>query len=230
MADVDDLAAPSGISPEHSLVEIFDFVEVCCGADGRLSNAMAQAGFRVGPLLDIRRHAAYDLLCPRLVGWLLWLVSSHRIWLIHSHIPSRMFLPRSPQSARSAEFPWGLPLLEHDTKKAKFMLSLTLALLFIASRTDGGVAMSHHHPRTAFSWKVRQWDTFRSLGRSIFFIGAFDFCRYGHPHRSSGRLALLHFDDGAQLLQKCRCAASHTRSQQALAAANEEYPSDFCAA
>lgn len=49
ISDLEEYLASTFPDPERSLVETFDFVEVCCGIKAPLSSEMAARGFRVGP-------------------------------------------------------------------------------------------------------------------------------------------------------------------------------------
>ncbi len=61
-----DLPEPGQVGPDRVLIETFDFIEVCCGPRHPLSDAMARAGLRVGPHIDVLLHPMWDLACPRL--------------------------------------------------------------------------------------------------------------------------------------------------------------------
>ena len=137
------------LSPVRSLVETFDFIEVCCGRNAPLSSRMAKAGFRVGPFIDITRSAAYDLLSGRLFLWLMNLISSGRLWGFHSGVPCTTYSVVTWPRLRSSAFPWGVPGLSAKdqtvVREGNFFLQGVLAIILLMGSCVWGFA-THEHP------------------------------------------------------------------------------------
>ena len=50
-----------GETISRTLVEIYDMIVVCCGVDAPLRTALARAGVKVGPCIDLARHEVHDM-------------------------------------------------------------------------------------------------------------------------------------------------------------------------
>ena len=94
-------------SPERLLIEVFDFLEVFAGKESPLSSAMSRAGLRCGPRIDIQRHGMWDMECPRVIEWLLFLVEHDRVWYVHLAPACRTHSVALQPRLRSVQRPLG---------------------------------------------------------------------------------------------------------------------------
>ena len=96
------MTCPWGPTPLlRVLVECFVFIEVCSGARAPLSAAMAKAGFRVGPRIDLTVDSLWDLTSIRVVEWLLFMIK-------HKRVCECTTVFRAPTSASRAQYNFGM--------------------------------------------------------------------------------------------------------------------------
>ena len=74
VAHIDEAQESAPPSPERILLETFDVIELCCGPSSPLLTACSRAGLRVGPRIDIRLSAVWDVKEARVIEWVLFLI------------------------------------------------------------------------------------------------------------------------------------------------------------
>ena len=151
----------SSPSPPSVFVEVFDFLELCCGQDSPLLNSVAKRGFRVGPKIDLRICLFWDISNCRIVEWVLFLVINKRVWWVHSGFPCTTFSIARHPKLRAWWCPWGFDPHEQHTALGNAMATVCLLILHTIKRV-GNCHGSHEHPKTAFSWKLKFWEWFLS--------------------------------------------------------------------
>ena len=142
--------------PGRSLVERWDYLELCCGPNTPLLDACMKEGLVCGPRIDILLHSTWDIRSGRLIEWVIYLIFSGRIYYIHCGAPCTTFsIARCPKE-RSKEYPMGKPGCSQKVKEGNVLLFRTLAVLYailIAGRDPSTryTVGSHEHPGSAFS-------------------------------------------------------------------------------
>ena len=223
----DDLPLGSLPSPERVLIETFDFIEICSGSRAPLSAAMAKAGFRVGPRIDLKVNDLWDLTSSRIVQWLLFMVEHKRVWGVHDGVPCTDFsLAHTTPIVRSRRQPWGFAPKDPGRRIPNFLLAVACLLLMAKLRSGFGW-MSHEHPATAHSWSIAFWRWFLlQCDCNIFCYAA---CRFGALYRKLTRLAVVRASFLKPLMRPCICTTKHKVTLTGgRAAAAAEYLPAFC--
>ena len=224
--DLEDLPYGASPGPARVLIETFDFIEVCCGQRGSLSAAMAKAGFRVGPRIDLAVHPMWDLKDDRIIEWLIFLIHHHRVWGVHSAVAYSDFSARSRPFVGDHGHPSGHHPCDPQHAEGNFLLGVVCAL-FIATRVAAFGWMSHEHPATAHSWAISFWSSFVVWDCAA--IGRFCGCRFGSLSRKDTRLARLRAPFLQALDQTCICEEPHpAHFEDNHTAAAADYMPGFC--
>ena len=214
-------------SPERILIETFDFLEIACGLKAPLTSALARENLRVGPRIDLLQSGLWDLGRSRVVEWILFLIVRRRVFVVHSGAPCTDHSIAKHPKVRSADHPWGFAPKEEDRVLPNFLLGVALACLLAASRV--GVAMTHEHPASAFSWKIPFWRWFVSRPGSE--IARFAACSFGAPYMKDSRLARCHAPWLSVLDCPCVCSQPHdVQLHGSLTRSASEYLPGFCSA
>ena len=137
-------------SPERILIETFDFVELCCGPRSPLSAAVARAGLRVGPRIDLAVHPMWDLRALRVVEWILFLAERRRVWWWHSGVPCTDFSVAKHPVARTHAAPWGFDPKDPARAEANGVYRVMCLLVMVLIRVGFG-SLVHEHPTSAHS-------------------------------------------------------------------------------
>ena len=85
----------------------FDFVEICGGGAGRVSDAMASLGHVVAPVLDLSMSSFYNLCELRLLEWVLHMLAEKRFGSCMVEPPCTTFSPAAHPAVRSYDVPVG---------------------------------------------------------------------------------------------------------------------------
>jgi hypothetical protein len=180
-----DFPESGQVGPDRVLIETFDFIEVCCGPRHPLSDAMARAGLRVGPHIDVLLHPMWDLACPRLLEWLIFLISHDRVWYVHLAPPCTTFSIARKPALRSAALPAGFRRSEPRTRAGNLAL-LRCAALASCVRRLSKRHCTLEHPASAFSW---QWPLVRAQFERVL---RYDVCEFQlaalAPHLAAAKL------------------------------------------
>ena len=84
--------------PQRTLIERWDYLEVCCGRNAPLISACSKAGLRCGPRIDLLTHDIWDVKSGRLIEWIIYLIDKGRVYFIHSGAPCTTFsIARCPK-------------------------------------------------------------------------------------------------------------------------------------
>ena len=193
-------------SPARVLIETFDYVELCCGANAPLMQAMAAANFRLGPKIDVLANKFWDLGCTRVVEWLLFLAAHDRVWHWHSCVPSMDFSIAKHPTCRSSHVPWGTDIYDMKRNAANFLLAVACCVMLCVSRSRVAHA-THEHPASAYSWKVPFWKSM--VARGACEIGRFSACQFGASFRKDTRLARVRAEFLRPLDRPCVCGVPH---------------------
>ena len=175
-------------SVPRSLVERFDYLELCCGKGSPMIKAGEAAGLRCGPRIDLLLHKVWDIRSSRRISWVLFLVHNGRVFWVHCGAPCTTFsIARCPK-LRSILFPWGFDIRNPHTLVGNILLCRTLIVLN-AIRLAGKYQLvptvrgSHEHPATAYSWHCKEVKLLFSHDR----CGTVDvsYCHFGAPYRKT---------------------------------------------
>jgi hypothetical protein len=158
---------------------------VCCGPHHPLSDAMARAGLRVGPHVDVLVHPMWDLTCPRVLEWLIFLIAHDRVWYVHLAPPCTTFSVARKPALRSAGLPAGFSRSEPRTRAGNLTL-LRCAVLASCVRRLSKRHCTLEHPASAFSW---QWPLVRDQFERIL---RYDVCEFQlaalAPHHAAAKI------------------------------------------
>jgi hypothetical protein len=219
------LSAQAG--PRRSLIEVFDFVELCCGGQAPLITAMGQAGLRCGPRIDIKHNLMWDITSSRMFEWIVFMLAHDRIYYLHVGPPCTTFsIARCPK-LRSKALPGGFDRSDAATHLGNLLLMRCLALLsYIHWHTHRHG--SHEHPASAFSW---QWNLVTTLfGKDGCSIVPFAMCSYGAPYKKMTKLGIVRASFLTSLEKPCTGFHSHIRLEGSLTTQASEYPAGLCQA
>ena len=224
LQDMDEELLPEMRVPQWRLLERFDFIEVCCGPDAPLSGAMAAAGLAVGPCIDLKRHAMWDLTSGRVLEWLVFMAGRRRVWYVHCGAPCTTFSIARHPALRSRAQPMGFDPQDPTTAlgNAVLLRSLVVLLALYVSGLHG----SHEHPATAYSWWAEPVQRlFAMPGNETVEFSA---CMYGAPYRKDTRLGVVRCPQLRALERRCvhkkhelRLEGGHTQRAAA-------YHADLC--
>ena len=232
LIDSVDVETPCTPSPTRILVERFDILELCCGKTAPLLSACSAHGLRCGPRIDFAVFRGWDLRDDRVVDWIFFLIKNRRVRYVHSGIPWTTFsIARFPRF-RTRALPWGIDPSCPVTAQGNDLLRLILGVLFLCARV--GIAASHEHPSSAFSWQISAWDTLLSFPHSK--ILKLSMCMYGEDYRKNTNLYFLNAPFLEPLHRPCSAVAGcspsdwhdHTPLSGSATAAASCYPGDLC--
>ncbi len=213
-------------APSFSLVEYFDFLEVCCGKTSPLIDSAIAGGLRAGPRIDLAFHTYWNLESQRVVSWIFYLLRRRRIKHFHSGVPCTTFSIARKPALRGKLHPWGFdPKGARTTAQGNFLLQVTLLCLLIVARTPG-LSGSHEHPDSALSWKIPQWDRLSALADCQMI--RFAMCSFGTVNKKMTRLFGVKSAFLLPLGRPCRGGHAHVPLEGSLTTAASEYPKAFC--
>ena len=143
--------------PQRTLIERWDYLELCCGKNAPLITSCSRAGLRCGPKIDLLLHSIWDVKSGRLIEWIIFLVENGRVYYIHSGAPCTTFsIARCPKD-RSKDQPYGKDTSLEPIAAGNLMLLRTMVVHFVVYLVglkvgDRFTVSSHEHPASAFSW------------------------------------------------------------------------------
>ena len=142
--------------PDRSLIETWDYLEVCCGSRAVMLEACAAKSLRCGPRIDILTHPMWDVRSTRVVEWLMFLVQRRRVFHMHLGAPCTTFsIARTPKS-RTRDKPLGKDPTDPAIRDGNLMLlrtMLVLSVVYTAGRDEPGrwTRGNHEHESSAYS-------------------------------------------------------------------------------
>lgn len=207
------------------LAEKYDFVELCCGPTAPLCVAMSEAGLVVGPRIELKLSALWDLSAERVIAWVLHLVNAGRVWYVHSGVPCTTFSIARHPPLRSAQKPWGFDEKESETALGNLLFRVALCLMLAVKRRGWGLA-SHEHPLSAHSWHVGFWHWLERQHDCGFV--RFDMCAFGAPHFKPTRLARVRGAHLDLLARTCDGSHVHERLEGSRTTKASLYPAELC--
>ena len=193
------------------LLSTMCFWEIFSGVAG-LTSAFMNAGWAVGPPIDILYCADFDLLNPLFLGVCLGLIFERRIRMLHVGPPCSSFSMAcngTPSTRmRSEKIPAGLPNLS-AVRQEKVTLGNALAEVAIklckAMSLVGGL-WTWEQPWTSLMWIYPPVKAFLALyGLALAYI---DVCSFGAPWKKPTGLA-ANFEQILQLVRYCTCTKPH---------------------
>eukprot|EP00438_Fugacium_kawagutii_P020864 Skav209436 [mRNA] locus=scaffold805:189644:194096:- [translate_table: standard] len=195
----------------------YEFIEVCAGA-AKISRYMQEAGFKVGPPIDLSRSEELNLAWDHVAAWLTWMISEKRILGFFGSPPCTTFSIMRRPRLRSKQCSLGF-----NPKEPKTLLGNTLGcracqLLYVAW-VNGLVGMLEN-PFSSYMKHLPAWRIVCS--KSEVSEVRCDSCRFGSPHQKSFRLMGLSLDM-APLQKKCNCKKLHLKVEGAYAKASAIY-------
>ena len=140
----------------------FDFLEIYAGTVG-VSKAMLQAGFTVGPPIELKQ--GWDLSDSSLFELIFRLAWAGRIGFIWLGPPCTTYLLARAPRLRSSSAEWGFEILNIDTARGNLHLHQALAL-FVAKSCAGNEAVVET-PWGAYSRKLPWWRLLESCSLEV---------------------------------------------------------------
>ena len=196
-----DVSAPD---PEKQLPFFFDFVEICGGV-GAVSDAMAQFGAVVAPVLDLSRSRQYNIKSLRMLEWIFYMVEENRFASVLLAPPCTSFSPAAHPMVRSYRRPLGFrrdhPKVLHGNWLA--FRSILIARHAKKHRRPSGL----EQPRLSKMAWLSAWQWLRQLGFEEAVIAA---CQFNSIHRKEFRF-LCDGLDAKSLDRRCRGGHFHVR-------------------
>ena len=183
------------LEPGRSLVERWDYIELCCGPNTPLLDACLGEGMVCGPRIDILLHSVWDIRSGRLIEWMVYLVFSGRVYFIHCGAPCTTFsIARTPKE-RSKQFPLGKPGCSSKVEEGNMLLFRTLVVLYAVYLAGRDPRLrytvgSHEHPGSAFSWHVQQ--VRQLFGHDGCGIVPLSYCQFGAPYRKHTKFGFIY--------------------------------------
>ena len=164
------------------VAQYFDFLEIC-GGSGRVSSCIAEAGWRVGPVIDISRSRWYDLLSARLLEWLVWMIQEGRVRAFMVEPPCTSFSPAAYPPVRSYKVPLGFSRTNPKTWVGNRLAFFSFVLLK-AAEGAGVFGLLENPRRSKMAWlsfwtSLKERDAFDEV-----FVAS---CAYGSVHQKEFR-------------------------------------------
>ena len=218
--------------PQRSLIETWDYLEVCCGRRAVMITACSKKGLRCGPMIDILLHPMWDVRSTRVVEWLIFLVHRRRVFHMHFGAPCTTFsIARMPKS-RTREQPLGKDPIDPPVRDGNLMLLRTMLVLFVIyltgiDITERWTCGSHEHPSSAYSWHVPSVDRlFQHPGCTKLTIS---YCDFNAPYRKNTTLGLVYAGHFEQFRGRtCKGGHEHIQLKGSLCGLASEYPPGLC--
>ena len=188
-------------APSRPLAQHFDFLEVC-GGSGRVSTCMSNAGWRVGPVIDLSRSRWYDLLSARLLEWLVWLIQEGRVRAFMVEPPCTSFSPAAYPAVRSYREPLGFSRTNPKTWVGNRLAFFSFVLLK-AAEGAGVFGLLENPRRSKMAW-LSYWASLKN--RDAFDEAFVASCAYGSVHQKEFRFLGVNM----RLRSLCRaCTRDH---------------------
>lgn len=172
------------------------FLEVFAGS-GNLTTACKSSGLRCLHPIDIRHGYTHDLSRTTTQEYLLWLVSSGIIWMIHLGTPCTIW-----SRARHS-------IQDHYRARCKELLGIRFAVFsarLIQRQLSKGHFFSLENPWGSLLWRFEPITQFLRDSRCFFIV--FDACQYGAPFKKSTAI-LTNLEILAQLAKRCDGRHTH---------------------
>ena len=195
-----------------------DFVELYVGS-ARMSQAMVQKGFIVGPPVDV--SSGWNLCDKNLFGLLMGLRLSGSIAILWMGHPRSTFtLDRRPR-LRTIKSPWGVDVLQPQVLVENLHVHQCLAL-FMSQSCVGSFAFLET-PWGAYTRKLPWWKAVSKHGFDI----RLDQCRYGTAYLKPTGL-LCNSKQFKVLGKRCRRDHVHTPFNSSSSGRTCHYPEELC--
>ena len=204
---------PLGISSRHHNVSRekprahrFHFIEIC-GGSGKVSAALSQKGWVVGPVLDLDSSPFYNLRSLRLLSWILHLLVENG--LLDSFMvepPCATFSPAQYPPSRSYKQPRGFDPLCPKTFEGTQLALRALTLIYAAATLQ--VPGLLEQPRRSKMRRLEEWLFLVELGRT--WETWLASCQYGSPHLKEF-VFLSTFEEVLALHRKCSKGHEHVK-------------------
>ena len=187
------------------------FWEIFSGVAG-LTTAFMNAGWAVGPPIDILYCPDFDLLNPLFLGVCLGLIFERRIRMLHVGPPCSSFSMAcngTPSTRmRSEAYPAGLPVLSAVRREK---VTLGNALADVATKLCQAMSLigclwSWEQPWTSLMWIYAPVKAF--LTKYCEALAYVDVCAFGAPWKKPTGLA-TNFDKILLLIRYCTCTKPH---------------------
>ena len=184
---------------ERPLAMFYDHLEIC-GGSGPISSALADLGFRPGPVIDLSVSPIFDFSQTRVVEWVVYLVQRKRVGSIFISPPCTTFSIAAHPMVRSHRIPEGFS--RDDPKTFLGNRLAFMAILIVRVCLAYAVACILENPRRSkMFWLQVMRALFRLAGIVSVDLAS---CAYGSPHLKEFKLVGCHVDF-EPLRTKCLC-------------------------
>ena len=166
----------------------YEFIEVCGGA-GKVSKELLARGVVVGPVFDLSRSPAYDILDHKVLRWLLHLCEQDRLMAFLVAPPCTSFSPAAFPPVRTYALPRGLQPLVTKALVGNALAFSALCLLQAGLRLH--VFGAGEQPRRSKMRWLKEWERLLQLGASETWLAS---CAYNSPHRKEFTFVSVNMD------------------------------------
>ena len=155
----------------------YEFIEICGGA-GKVSKELLDRGAVVGPVFDLSRSPAYDILDHKVLRWLLHLCEQDRLIAFLVAPPCTSFSPAAFPPVRTYAQPRGLLPLVSKALVGNALAFAAICLLEAGLRLH--VFGAGEQPRRSKMRWLKEWERLIELGASETWLAS---CAYNSPHK-----------------------------------------------
>ena len=165
------------MSPERPRAHRFHFIEIC-GGSGKVSRAMSNRGWTVGPVLDLDSSHFFDLRGMRSMQWIFHLLESGLLDSFMVEPPCTTLSPAQHPASRGYDCPRGYDPQEPKTFAGTQLGLHAVALIFKAA-LHGALGLLEQ-PRKTKMKKLPEWQWLVENGWAHEeWLAA---CAFGSPH------------------------------------------------
>eukprot|EP00435_Cladocopium_sp_Y103_P040350 s366_g11.t1 len=193
------------VSPEKPRAHRFHFIEVC-GGSGKISRAMSNRGWTVGPVLDLDSSPFFNLRSLKLLSWICHLLEHGLLDSFMVEPPCTTFSPAQYPPSRSYEQPRGFDPLCPKTLEGTELALRALTLMYLAAIYD--IPALLEQPRRTKMKRLSEWRFLleNELAAETWLAS----CQYGSPHQKEF-VFLATFEEVVKLHRKCSKDHDHIK-------------------
>ena len=220
--DLDQDPVPEWIEKPSRAPDLhFDAVEIC-GGSGVLTSALSLRGLVCSAPIDLSRSSQFDVCDVRLLEWVLFMLSEHRLHAVLCEPPCTTFSAAQHPSSRSYQCPLGF-----DRKDVKTLLGNTLAfrcltMLWFAHRI-AAVGLLEQPRLSKMAW-LSVWKFLVDQGLTEAIVAS---CNFGSPHKKEFKFLMTGIDASA-VERRCPGGHKHLKVEGKYTKASAIYTPELC--
>ncbi len=187
----------------------FAFIEIFAGS-AKVTRFVSEAGYSVGPPIDLSVSSEFDLCSQHVASWLTWLVSEQLILGFMIEPPCTTFSIMRRPPLRDVWHPYGFDPKHEQTAVGNQLGQRGFQMLFIGRRNR--VVGLLEAPNSS---KLKNMPSWKALaGHPDVFSTRCDSCRYGSIHLKSFKFLTVGMRLSHAAL-RCKCTQPHVPVQGA---------------